>query len=294
MSCHFPPRHHRVTPPAPVHRFPPFPSPSPSPPPPFSRTFSSSSSRWCCRLFLLLVSPPPSRRRRVVSSSSSSSSSRLTASSSSLSYRLPPPLPHRLVISSRLLHLLRVVFPPVVSPRLVAMVSGSGQTSTSRCARREFPGVSIHSLCGWRWGWLAWLLFALRLSAVLSIHPWWVWVSRPRVPPPCRVESLSPLSSPSCRFWMLSASSKSVVVVSLWFTAQIQAAHIPLERGGAAAAAAWLLRESLEPTSLNRGEGLVPAVVACRLGVRVVANAKGGGGRMRENGRKSTCDGVDG
>ena len=38
----------------------------------------------------------------------------------------------------------------------------------------------------------------------------------------------------------------------------------------------------IRPTSLNRGEGLVSAVVVCRLRVRVVAKAKGGGGRMRE------------
>ena len=77
--------------------------------------------------------------------------------------------------------------------------------------------------------------------------------------------------------------SKSVVVVLLWFTAQIQAAHIPLERGGAVAAAS-LLRESFQPTSLNQGEGLVSTVLACHLGVRVVAKTKGGGGRIRENG----------
>ena len=70
--------------------------------------------------------------------------------------------------------------------------------------------------------------------------------------------------------------------------------HIPLKRGGAAAAAVRFVHPGVlvvEPTSLSRGEGLVAGwlrVVAGELWWQGGGKGDGGGGGMRENEPKST------
>ena len=72
-------------------------------------------------------------------------------------------------------------------------------------------------------------------------------------------------------------------------------AHIPLERGGAAAAAVHSAHPGvlvIEPTSLKRGEGLTDGLYRAAEG-EIGGKGKGGGSGMCGGQAKLNCDGVD-